>query len=146
MQVEIKLEENIDKPKIVIYTNEITDEITELANRLSNTTTRIIVGIKDEKSYLLKPDEVFRFYSENQKVYAACEKLTFLVKHRLYEIEETFENTSFIRVSNSAIVNVDKISNLEISFNGTMTLKLKNGTTEFASRRYIGKIKKYLGI
>lgn len=146
MQVEIKLDENYENPKVVIYTKEITDEITELANRLSNPSTKIIIGVKDEKIYLLKPEEIFRFYSENQKILADSEKGIFLIKHRLYEIEKIFESTSFIRVSNSAIVNFDKISNLDISFSGSMSLKFKNGKTEFVSRRFVVKIKNYLGL
>lgn len=145
MQVEIKIDESCDNPKVVIYAKEITDEIAELANRLSKS-TKIITGVKDEKIYLLKPDEIFRFYSENQKIFAECEKGTFIIKLRLYEIEEIFERSSFIRISNSAIVNIDKISNLDISFSGSMSLKFKNGKTEFVSRRFVGKIKEYLGL
>jgi DNA-binding LytR/AlgR family response regulator len=146
LQVEIKLDVNCEIPKVVIYTREITNEITELANRLSSPTTRIITGVRDEKIYLLKPEEIYRFYSENQKIYADGEKGTFLIKHRLYELEEMLENSSFIRVSNSAIVNFDRISNLDMSLSGTMSLKFKNGANEFVSRRFVGKIKKYLGL
>jgi DNA-binding LytR/AlgR family response regulator len=146
LQVEIKLDESCDTPRVTIHTKEITDEIAELAKRLSNSTAKIITGVKDEKIYLLKPDEILRFYSENQKIFADCASDTFLVKLRLYEIEELFENSSFIRVSNSAIVNFNKISNLDISFSGSMSLKFKNGKTEFVSRRFVSKIKKYLGI
>ncbi|MDQ2086468.1 LytTR family DNA-binding domain-containing protein [Herbivorax sp. ANBcel31] len=146
MQVEIKIDESCDKPKIVIYTKEITREVTELANRLSNNSSKVITGVKDEKIYLLNPEKIYRFYSEDKKVYADCVGGIYIVKMRLYEIEDIFANSSFIRISNSAIVNFDKVSNLDVAFASSITLKFNNGKTEFVSRRYIKKIKQYLGL
>ena len=68
------------------------------------------------------------------------------IKSKLYELEEQLEGTNFIRISNSVIANVDKIKHLEMSFNGTLCIRFMNGDVEYSSRRYVKKIKEYLGL
>ena len=57
-----------------------------------------------------------------------------------------FAGTAFVRASNSCIVNIEKIDNLELSYSGTIEINFKNGEKEFVSRRYVPRIKNYLGI
>lgn len=98
------------------------------------------------KIFLLNPEEIYCFYSENQKVFAKTDKDALFVNQKLYELEEKLKGTSFVRVSNSCIVNISKINNLELSYSGTIQINFKNNDKEFVSRRYVSKIKKYLGI
>ncbi len=144
--MDIAIKSELKEPYIVVYTNEITEEIQHIVQRLSNTQNKVLTGIKDEKIFLLENDEIYCFYSENKKIYAKTDKGNLWVKQKLYQLEEMFEGTSFVRISNSCIVNVNKIKNLEISFSGAIDIVFKNGEKEFVSRRYVSKIKKYLGI
>lgn len=144
--MDIAIKSELKEPYVVVYTNEITEEIQHIVQRLSNTQNKILTGIKDEKIFLLENDEIYCFYSENKKIYAKTDKGNLWVKQKLYQLEEMFEGTSFVRISNSCIVNVNKIKNLEISFSGAIDIVFKNGEKEFVSRRYVSKIKKYLGI
>lgn len=146
MKVEIVLKPDLKEPHIVIYADEITREIQQIADRLSSSQTKILTGTKEQKIFLLNPEEIYCFYSENQKVFAKTENGALCVRQKLYELEELFSGTSFVRVSNSCIVNIEKIKNLEISYTGTIDIIFKNGDKEFVSRRYVPKIKKYLGI
>ena len=95
---------------------------------------------------MLNPKDIFYFYAENQKVLVKTEDGIMQVKWKLYEIEDQVKEANFIRISNSVIANIDKIKNLEISFNGTLCIKFTNGDIEYSSRRYVSKIKKYLNI
>ena len=63
-----------------------------------------------------------------------------------YELEEMFEGTPFIRISNSEIVNFKYVESLDMSMSGTISIKLKTGGNSFVSRRYVNKIKEYLGL
>lgn len=146
MKVEIAIKTNLKEPHIVIYTNEVTKEIQQIADRLCSIQNKILTGFKEQKIYLLNPEEIYCFYSESQKVFAKTDSGSFWVKQKLYELEAQLSDTSFVRVSNSCIVNIDKIKNLEISYSGTIEMNLKNGDKEFVSRRFVPKIKEYLGI
>lgn len=146
MKVEIVVKPDLKEPHIVVYTNEVTGEIQHMVEKISNTQSKILTGTKDKKIFLIENEEIYCFYSENQKIYAKTDKGNLWVKQKLYELEEMFEGSSFVRISNSCIVNVNKIRNLELSCSGTIEIAFKNGEKEFASRRYVSKIKKYLGI
>lgn len=146
MRLEIKIEPDLEESKIIILTSEITEELQEIINRITKPNNRIFTGVKDEKIYLINPKDIYYFYAENQKVLAKTEKHTLQIKLKLYELEEELKDSSFIRVSNSVIVNVDKIKNIEMSFNGTLTIRFINGDIEYSSRRYVKKIKSYLGL
>lgn len=146
MKVEIIIKSDLKQPHIVIYTNEVTDEIKHIVDRLSNLQTKILTGIKEKKIYPIEYEEIYCFYSENQKIYAKTDKGNLCVKQKLYELEEMLEGTSFVRISNSCIVNMDKVKNFDISYSGTIEIIFKNEDKEFVSRRYVSKIKKYLGI
>ena len=65
---------------------------------------------------------------------------------RLYQVEEKLTGRRFVRISNSEIINLNKTANFDLSFAGTIQVKLKNGDVTFVSRRYVSEIKKILGI
>lgn len=146
MDVEIKIDTEYECPKIVIYTGKITEEIEALVEKLTNEPIKNMVGYLDNQLFLIDIDNVYTIYTENQKVYVQLEKQTYLIKNRLYEMEEKLSNFRFIRISNSEIVNFKHVSHLDFSISGTIILILKNGKRSYVSRRYISKIKKQLGI
>ena len=53
---------------------------------------------------------------------------------------------AFVRISNSEIINLKKVSGFDLSFVGTICVSLSNGTVTYASRRYVSKIKDLLGM
>lgn len=146
VKVQIIIKPGLSEPQIVVYTSEVTNEIQHMVERFSNSQNKILTGTIDKKIFLIENEEIYCFFSENQKIYAKTDKGDLWVKQKLYELEEMFEGSPFVRISNSCIVNINKIKNLEISYSGTIEIVFKNGDKEFVSRRYVPKIKKYLGI
>jgi len=131
---------------VIIYTNEITEEINDLAKSLSGVEYSSLAGYKNGEILLIRPDDIIRIYAQGQKVLAQLEKDTAQLKYRLYELENRLAGTSFMRISNSEIVNFKKVVSLDMSMSGTISLKYKSGEKSFVSRRYIEKIKNYLEI
>ena len=142
MDIEIKLDSNYNIPKVIIYTNKVTDEV----NNISMINSKKLTAFKDEKMYILNSDDIESVYSEGGKVYIKCNNEIYSVKYRLYELEEILDSKKFVRISNSEIVNFDKVKNIDFKFIGTILLNFKNGDISYVSRRYIPKIKKFLGI
>lgn len=89
---------------------------------------------------------MIRIYADNGKVLAVTDKGEYVLRLRLYEAEEYLSECRFVRISNSEIINLNKVSHFDLSFTGTICVKLLNGTTTYVSRRYVSKIKKILGI
>lgn len=146
MQIEIKIDSEFKEPKAVIFTDKVTDEITELVRQLSDERSSIIASFKDGMAELLEHNDIFRIYASNGKVYAETANDTFTLRLRLYEAEQRLDNQIFVRISNSEIINLKKVTNFDLSFVGTICVKLSNGTVTYVSRRYVAKIKQILGI
>lgn len=73
------------------------------------------------------------------------EKEKYRSRKRLYEIEQQL-GKQFMRISKSTLVNLTYLDSIEAGFNGTLLLKLKNGSRDYVSRTYLPKFKKYLGL
>lgn len=146
MQIEIKIDENCREPKIIIMTDKMTDEVNDIVKKLSVEQPQLIAGFKDDSVQVLEPSSIYRVYAQSGKVFAETNKGNYLLRLRLYEAEERLEKLSFVRISNSDIINLKKVKSFDLSFAGTICITLSNGTVTYVSRRTVSKIKKLLGI
>lgn len=144
MKIDIDIDKRYEEIKVILRSNEMNDETIEILEKLKTTKNKYILGKSDKKVYIVDVKDIYFFYSENQKVFVETEDFRYEVDERLYEIEENFKNTSFIRVSKFSIVNLKKVKNIDMSFSGNLTINFINGKKESISRRYISKIKDYL--
>lgn len=148
MNIELDIDESYIKPKAVIHTKEITDEVIKALHTLSNTKDNCnkLLGYKDGKIIPLVTSDIIRIYSENQKTYSETKKGILLMKLPLYKVEELLSSSDFVRISQSEIVNFKEIENFDMNYTGTIVIIFKSGNKSYVSRRYIKKIKDYLGI
>ena len=146
MQIEIKTDDSYIEPKIIILTASITEEINNIVQKLSVDNPRIITGSKNGKVEVLEQNDLIRIFSCNNKVFALTNNGEYLLRFRLYEMEERLDPSQFVRISNSEIINLKKVKNFDLNFTGTICVKLINGTVTYVSRRYVSKIKKILGV
>ncbi|MBZ6005294.1 LytTR family transcriptional regulator DNA-binding domain-containing protein [Paraclostridium bifermentans] len=144
MKIDIDIDKRYEETQVILRSNEMNDETIEILEKLKTTKNKYILGKSDKKVYIVDVKDIYFFYSENQKVFVETEDFRYEVDERLYEIEENFKNTSFIRVSKFSIVNLKKVKNIDMSFSGNLTINFINGKKESISRRYISKIKDYL--
>ena len=146
MKIEIKIDESCNEPKIVIVTDRVTDKINEIIKKLSVEPSEVLAGFRDEQVTVLEPNEIDRIYASGGKVYAETKSGAFFLRLRLYEAEQRLANSSFVRISNSEIINLKKVRGFDLSFTGTICVSLSNGTVTYVSRRYVAKIKQLLGL
>lgn len=146
MQIEIKIDEHCTEPKITIVTNKVTDEINEIMEKLAGEQTQMIAGFQDEQVTILEPNQIYRIFASNGKVYAETEFRKYVIRLRLYEMEQRLASNSFVRISNSEIINLKKVRGFDLSFTGTICVSLSNGTVTYVSRRYVTRIKQLLGL
>ncbi len=146
MQVEIKIDSSCTEPRIILLAAAMTDEVCEIAQRLSEAAPQMITGSRDGKLEVIEQTELIRIYASAGKVIAVTGKGEYTLRLRLYELEQRLSPRQFVRISNSEIINLKKIHNFDLSFTGTICVKLANGTVTYVSRRYVSKLKKILGI
>ena len=146
MDVEIVVDSKYSEPKVVIYTDNVSKDISNLVNQIRDSDLSSLHGFLDDKLYILDLKDIYLFYSENGKVYAKTSDKSYNVKYKLYELENLLTNRNFIRISNSEIINLKKVKNLDFAFLGTIKINFINDTYTYASRRFIRKIKDYLNL
>ncbi len=146
MKIEVKLDKNCTETKVIIVAEKMTDEVTALMQRLSGETPQGLIGYENGVALLLESDDIVRIYAAAGKVYAVTDNKEYLLRLRLYEAEEKLKGKSFVRVSNSEIINIKKAKKFDFSTAGTICVSLSNKDVCFVSRRYVTKIKKTLGI
>lgn len=146
MKIEIKIDEDCTETKIVVVTSKVTEEVNEIVKRLSSEQPQMIAGFKDEQATMLEPNQIYRVYASEGKVYAEAENGTHLLRLRLYEVEQRLAKCSFVRISNGEIINLKKVKSFDLSFVGTICVSLSNGTVTYVSRRHVSKIKQLLGL
>ena len=146
MQIEIKIDSSFTEPKIIVMTSSMTEDVQNIIKKLSEASPKIISGSKNEKLEILDQTDLIHIYANSGKVLAVTDKGEYIVRLRLYELEERLKDSQFVRISNSEIINLNKVKSFDLSFTGTICVKLSNDAVTYVSRRYVSKVKKILGV
>ena len=144
MKVDIEISSEVRQPYAIIYTAEVTKEIQDAVIALENN-YHVITASDHDKIVILNPDEIYMARVENEQVVLYGEKRQFLSNKRLYQIAAQL-GRDFIQISRFTIVNLRFIDSVRPSFNGLMHISLKNGETDYISRKYLPGFKEYLGL
>ncbi len=147
MKVEIQIDPSLEEPVVVLRTPSPTEEVEALAARLrGEAAPRPFTVYQERETVRVSRSMVLRFYAEGKGVFCQTGKGVFSVRQRLYELEEELAGTRFVRVSNSEIVNLDRVTGLDLTLAGTIKMTLEGGTVCWVSRRYVKKIRQALGL
>ena len=149
MKVDINISKEVKEPYVVIHTNEMTNEISDLANSISEMSASSsggrLIGNVDDRMIFLEADTISVIRVDNEKVYVVSDGTSYRVNKRMYELLDML-GKDFMQVSKSASINLKFLKSVEPYFNGVMVLNLKDGEKEYISRKYVPELKKYLGI
>ena len=147
MKVEIQFDPALDEPMIVLRAPGLSQEVEALAQKLRNLDlSRPFTVYQEREPVRVSRSAALRFFAEDKGVFCQTDKGMYTVRARLYELEEELEGTRFVRVSNSEIVNLDRVTALDLTLTGTIKMTLAGGTVCWVSRRYVKKIKQALGL
>lgn len=142
--MELKIEPGRQEPEIVILAGEASEELDRLVRELSGLALGPVPVWQGDKALLLRQEEFLRFFADGKGVSAQTAEGTYSVRLRLYELEERLDPRRFVRISNSEIVNLDKVTAVDLSLTGTIRMTLNDSVTAYVSRRYVKKIKETL--
>ena len=147
MKVEVRIDPGLDEPEIILRAPSPTEEVEALAQKLRTLDLpRPFTVWQEREPVRVSRSCVLRFFAEDKGVFCQTGRGVYTVRARLYELEEELEGTRFVRVSNSEIVNLDRVAALDLTLTGTIKMTLEGGTVCWVSRRYVKKIKQALGL
>ena len=142
--MKFRFEKSINKKEIVAYAKN-KNELISLIENLCYQDEHPLIGYKDDIIKELNALEVECFFTQNEKVYALVNKEEYLVKKRLYELNDMFKD-SFIYINQGCLANLNLIDYFKASLGGNLLVVFKSGYQDYVSRRQIKNVKERIGV
>ncbi len=148
MIIKIIEKSDIEEPKITIECKKADRKIlkiVELINK-SDSNDKKIIGLSNGESYCIDLENILYFETVDRKTFCYTSDGVYEIPLKLYEIEDKYEYTDYIRISKFGIANLNKIKSLRPDFGGKLLATMENGEKIYISRQYVPVLKKKLGI
>lgn len=145
LKIHIEQDDRYIEPEITIKCNAVDPNLDSLISTIrlfANT----ISGKKDNATYFISLSDVFYFETTDKKMFFYTANDVYETNLKLYEVEERFSNTPFVRVSKSFIVNLRKVASIQTETNGRLIARLINEEKIVISRQYVAQIREKLGV
>ena len=145
MKVSIDISAEYKEPFAVIHTDKVTSEIQRVIDVLGSSETPITALQNEEDNVVLQPKDIFMVRVEDGDTIIYGARNQYRSRKRLYEIAEQL-GKQFMQISKTTLINLSYMDSIEPGFSGTLLLRLKNGSKDYVSRKYLPEFKKYLGL
>lgn len=149
--MEINVRTNISKEfnnvEITINAPEMTEQVIKIENILLNLNSGSIskiIGTQGNNLFIINVSDIIKFYSDEKKNYCKTIEGDFVIKEKLYFLEDNLPKERFIRISNSTIVNIEKVKCFDTSILGSILIIFKDNTQEYVSKRRVQSVMKFL--
>ncbi|MFC3927328.1 LytTR family DNA-binding domain-containing protein [Streptococcus caprae] len=120
MKVRIELDDNFDDVEVVIRAKQVTDEVAQIQQALSQLSRPQLIFYKGTSEYFLDLADILFFETDGTKIFAHSRTDAYEVRLKLYELEDSLPRY-FCRVAKSTIINAKSIYSIDKSFSGTST-------------------------
>lgn len=115
------------------------------ANAANSNNNSFIYGYINDSIIVMHEPDVIMIRVENSRVIIHSDKGECVSYKRLMDFDNP-QFASFVRISKSAIVNLNRIVRVDPGFGGSMSVKMDDGSVEWISRRCLSTFKKRLGM
>jgi len=138
MKVHIEVDSSMPQDEVLIRCGRADGNIQEICRLLleNDYCEPSLTFFKDNTEFYFALNNVLFFETDGERIYAHTENDSFLIKHRLYELENMLPR-NFVRVSKSAIVNAAKVYSVARNISSASLIQF-SGTHKqiYASRNY----------
>ena len=145
MKVEVRIDPGCGETAVTITAPALTDEVRALAARLEGAGA-CLIGWRGDLAVPLAEGDILRCFAQEKGVKVQAPSGIYDLRERLYELEGRLDRHTFVRISHSEIVNLRKVTALDLSLTGTIRMTLAGDVVCYVSRRYVKKIKEALGL
>ena len=145
MKIRIEVDETTLENEVVIRCAGLTKEVQMIQQALSEIVAgnQRFIFYKGETEYYMSLDEILFFETENGTINVHTADDVYQTKYKLYELEERLPGY-FMRVSKSAILNVDKIYSMTKNLPTCLVQFTKSHKQVYVSRYYFKPLKEKL--
>ncbi len=148
MKIRVEVEPDLKDTEVVIRCNEVNETVIQLQNLINQAEKekKRIVFYKDDTEFFIPLSNVLFFETSGEQVWAHTADDEFLVKFKLYELENMLPEM-FMRVSKSTILNTAKIYSILRNLTAASKIEFyQSKKTVFVSRFYYKELKNKLSL
>jgi len=146
MKLFVKEHCDVDETEVLIRCQKHDNEVENIITGIRNA-SKVIIGVKENGDSCQVPiNGVMYFEAVDGCVFAYLEQAVMRVKSTLYELEDSYSNNHFVRISKSAIVNLRAIKVFKPGEGRRLLLELNNKEVLVVSKNYVGTLKMAIGM
>lgn len=148
VDIDVVLDEKYIEPKVTIQTKEKNEQVENIIYAIENVSDNDFPSIyahsDEERLEILSQRDIVRAYTQGRKVIVQTDNGKYTVKRTLRGLEEDLNPKRFLRISQSEIINLNKVKCFDINIVGTIGIEFDNGGKSWASRSRVKAIKAML--
>ncbi len=148
VDIKVLLDQRFIEPRVTIQTKEKTQQVENIINAIQTVSDNDFPAIPahsdDERLELLSQRDIVRAFTQARKVIVQTDNSSYTVKCSLTRLEEDLNAKRFLRISQSEIINMNKVKCFDINIAGTIGIEFDNGIKSWASRSRVKAIKEML--
>ncbi|MGI6248934.1 MAG: LytTR family DNA-binding domain-containing protein [Acutalibacteraceae bacterium] len=146
MKIRVELVDDLREDELIIRCREENDTIKAIRDyAVEQAAKKVeITFYKDNREFFFSPDEVLFFETRGEEVCAHTADEVYTVKYRLYELEQMLSR-KFVRVSKSAILNVEHVYSVTRNLTASSLVNFNTGNKGvYVSRHYYHRLRERL--
>lgn len=143
MRLIMRERQDLSNPEVTIEYRELTENVKRVSDFVRSVDQSITCRKNDEE-FSIPVNDIFYVESVDKKAFVYCESEVYQSGLRLIELEEVLARAGFVRVSKSAILNVEKLRGVKNLANSKLEALLVNDERICVSRKYLKDIREVL--
>ena len=146
MKVRLEQTDGTEEDEVVIRCGRVDDRIKDICRYIleNSESGPKLTFYKENRAYYFPLENVLFFETGGEHIYAHTTDDAYLIKYRLYELEEILPRC-FVRVSKSAVVNIDQIYSVTRNLASSSLIQFTGSHKQiYASRYYFRELQRRL--
>ena len=132
--------ESTGEEAVILEYIEWTSEWENLSDYIEGKKRQIIGYGMEKEMYSIQLEDILYFEAVGDLVFAYTGDQVYEIKMRLYQVEETVQQSGILRASKSFLVNVRKIEKVRSVLNGRFMAVMENGEEVLITRHYAREV------
>lgn len=132
--------ESTGEEAVILEYIEWTSEWENLSDYIEGKKRQIIGYGTKKEMYSIQLEDILYFEAVGDLVFAYTGDQVYEIKMRLYQVEETVQQSGILRASKSFLVNVRKIEKVRSVLNGRFMAVMENGEEVLITRHYAREV------
>lgn len=143
MKINLTIDPKLSEERVDLHLKTLSEDWEHILDRIHQLSQPKLTAHLGRQVYFLATEDIDQIVIENKEVLAKSAGKSYQLHQRLYQLLEILP-ANFLQISQSEIINMDKISHLEFTPKGLVKIFLTSGDYTFSSRRYLKAIKEAL--